>query len=199
MSLVVPRMIVPAYPAAGPSRLLYDTFAGASGTLLTAHSPEVGGTWLDGLGTAKLDGSGFAYGATFNGLLSSHYQDLGTPDIYMVGVFNANIEGNALIARAQDGNDFYVLWRGGVGRLELYRCTAGSFSISKQSAQNVDSATLEMMCYGNTISARAGSAVLTHTVSDLLSETKHGLYFQSTKATAKITSIDVWTSNGTEL
>lgn len=32
----------------GPPVLLFDTFTGADGTLLTAHTPEVGGPWLVG-------------------------------------------------------------------------------------------------------------------------------------------------------
>ena len=117
-----------AAPPAAPF-LLLDLFDGSPTTSLTAHSPDLGGSWSYFGASSIAVGGGSARGIPFIPAGNIGFQDLGqssyTLEADMVGPGTAGFPG--LIARfnQSNGSGYDYVYAGGLNSAYLYELTSG--------------------------------------------------------------------------
>ena len=166
------------------TRLLYDTFTDANGTLLPAHTMDTGPGWT------QLTAGGSIQGNRFSGNASgecAYSAEAGAANVVATAVFNvvsldAN-HGPGLILRASNKDNWWLCMPTGDGNHYLYEQNAGTYTVRASGTWSADLAdhTLTATATDTTVTSRVdagtpisyGSAALNQTV------TRHGLRLYS--------------------
>lgn len=183
---------VPAAGGCSTTNFVTDNFAGALNTALSAHTPDVGSTWVHevGGGTADslLDGTGNLNGS---GSGQSVYANAATPPCADYGVqvtLVTSSKFSGVICRLQDASNYYGGFTNGFGSAyEIRKVVAGTqTTIATSSTWTLGSTeTLKLNCVGTTI-----SLVITGTDAQTLTATG-----QTNFTTAGLAGLGTWNSD----
>lgn len=170
-----------------------DNFTGTAATLLTAHTPDSGGSWTAGTGSsgnAVLDGTGNVYDQFGNAPWFYWSQDPLSADydvVVKVKVDVSGSQGHGCIARqSTSANTHYrVFWHGGVGDWLLYKNVAGTatqignFTGSAPTTEK----TLTLRCTGSTITVLLdGTQIISVTDSAVSGAGRPGIFTNGTNS-----------------
>lgn len=195
-------MIINPYRfASGSSVLLQDTFTGAAADL-EAHSPEVGGAWVEGAdadGTHfDLDGSGALKLTNGGGVYSIATVDCGAADVVCALVFTATAgTGNNFgpCLNFVDTDNWWVC-SSNSGNVNIQEMTAATFT-TRSSASfggSIQGETLTVTTSGDSISwesSLGGSGSYSVGSRANQTATRHGVYGFFSAANAFADSIEV--------
>jgi len=200
-----PPAPAPPPPAPAPGVVARDTFTGASGTMLTTHTPDLstGGMWVQMEGaTGSLD-SGLLAAGPGAGYGVATLQTGAANGTVRADVSSSNGAAYAgIVFRAVDSNRMLLLRYTGnseVGMLGLFRRINGNFTLVQQ--MNVAPAAtgtthrLEARFTGSSVQAVwDGVVVFQQTVTDYATATQHGVLWHSDDRLARFDEFVV-TSN----
>lgn len=174
--------------AGGQTTLFYDTFTDTGTVALPDHTPEIGGPWVQDLGSFVVD-SGVCKATA--GVRSNSYIETGESDIYIEGVASRY---TGIRFRVVDANNFMLLWLATTStthQLIIYRIVGGlasatttGASVSWSPPDDLGPKNFSLQAYGDVIKAymwepgdTSKICTVTRTDATYISETKHGLRF----------------------
>lgn len=178
--------------SSGPTTLFYDTFTGADGTLLTAHTPDVdvvGGGWGNYVYSAPLSDthrivSGKSVASNIVKLPLSA-ADVGTANVTIIADINTGYAASEsiVVGRLTDGSNQWLFDLDNNGnKLVIYERTAGTAVQRASSSVTVADSedwTMTVTMNGTALSVTAVSGIKTatasYTSSSFSTNTKHGI------------------------
>ncbi len=108
-----------------------DNFTDANGTNLTAHTPDLGSSWVVPVGALEIN-TNKARSSTLTGGQAVAFAPDSTSADYQIDATLAGASGatlDGIVFRASDDDDFFLFGHTNIGNnIEIDRCVAGSYS-----------------------------------------------------------------------
>ena len=180
-----------AHLAAVSGFLLQDSFTDIDNTLLPAHTPEIGGPWVEGVGTHQIFANKCRWLSGGNNVATV---ESGEVDIYMKSIQSHSV---GLVVRYLDALNYTFGWYGSDLKIHIFEIIGGGFFDRGQNFA-ANTGDLETMVFGNSVKVRRAGVTVSYTsVLPTTGRTRIGFFDQSTSP--GLDYIEGSISDGTEI